>query len=138
MIKLLKGLLVAAGVAALPATAFAAGDLAAPPSTPLELNITGEEADLSQTTFEIETGVYYRLTITSDGAEEFMFQAEDLLRNAHVRLIVINDIEVHLQGLPFRGIEFDAGGAVSVSFVVLRTGEYEFTVGPATGTFVVR
>jgi hypothetical protein len=125
---------VAAGLA--PTLAQAEGNFVAPPSEPLQLDITGNLPELSQTTFEIETGVYYRLTITSDGVEEFMFAAPDLLRNSHIRLVVINDIEVHLQGLTFHGIEFDDGGAASVSFVVLRPGEYAFTVGEATGTFI--
>ena len=131
------GAVVDAALALVPALAQAEGNFVAPPSEPLQLDITGNAPELSQTTFEIETGVYYRLTITSDGVEEFMFSAPDLLRNTHVRLVVINDIEVHLQGLTFHGIEFDDGGAASVSFVVLRPGEYGFTVGDATGTFIV-
>lgn len=138
MRKYIMALVAAAGIAMLPAAAQAEGDLAGPPSTPIELNIIGNVPELSQDTIELETGVYYRLIITSDGVEEFMFQAESLLRNSHIRLVVINDIEIHMQGMLFRGIEFDDAGTVWFSFVVLRPGDYEFTVGPATGTFVVR
>ena len=137
MRKLGVAAVVAAALAMAPGLALAEGNFVAPPSEPLQLDITGNVPELSQTTFEIETGVYYRLTITSDGVEEFMFAAPDLLRNSHIRLVVINDIEVHLQGLTFHGIEFNAGGAASVSFVVLRPGEYGFTVGDAAGTFIV-
>ena len=136
MRKVMAFLAIAATLALTSTIAQAEGNFVAPPSEPLQLDITGNVPNLSQTTFEIETGVYYRLTITSDGVEEFMFAAPDLLRNSHIRLVVINDIEVHLQGLTFHGIEFDDGGEAWFSFVVLRPGEYGFTVGDATGTFI--
>ena len=114
------------------------GNLAAPPATNLDLNITGTGPTLSATEFQLQTGKYYRVNLTSDGAGEFMFQSPELLSNAHMRLLVINDIEVHMQSLIFRGIEFDAGGTASFTLVPIRPGNYEFTVGDAKGTFVVQ
>ena len=138
MRKELLGLVTAGGLALGPGAALAEGNLAGPPAERLELAITGAAPSLSQTTFEIETGVYYRLTITSDGAEEFMFAAPDLMESIHVRLVVINEVEVHLQGQTFRGIEFDGTGEAYFSFVAIVPGEYAFTVGDAAGTFIVR
>ena len=75
------------------------------------------------------TGEYYRLNVTSDGAEPWRLEVDDLLRNSHLRLVTINGIEVHLQALAFRAIEFDVGGTVQFSFTPIRTGTFEFSVG---------
>jgi hypothetical protein len=130
----------AAGLTALAPLAASAqgGNLAAPPAQRIDLAITGTAPALSQTSFELQTGVYYRMTITSDGAGEFMFAAPTLMPNIHIRLVVINDVEVHLQGQTFRGIEFDGAGEAYFSFVAIVPGEYEFTVGDVTGTFIVQ
>jgi hypothetical protein len=122
----------------LPPSAQAEGNLAAPPAVDLELKIAGNAPALDPLQFELVTGDYYRLTLTSDGAEEFMFQAEDFLSNIHIRLLVIAGIEVHMQSMVFRGIEFDAGGSAAFTFVPIRPGEYEFTVGDVAGKFIVR
>jgi hypothetical protein len=53
----------------------------------------------------------------------------DLLQNSHVRVVTIAGIEVHLQGMVFRAIEFDQAGTASFSFVPIRPGTYAFTVG---------
>jgi hypothetical protein len=125
-------------LAAMPIAAHAEGNLAAPPAVDIELKISGNAPVLDPLQFEIETGDYYRLTLTSDGAEEFMFRAEEFLSNIHIRLLVIAGIEVHMQSMVFRGIEFDEGGSASFTFVPIRPGEYEFTVGDVVGTFIVR
>ncbi len=128
----------ALALALIPLTAHAAGNLAAPPAIDLDLKISGTAPTLEPLRFEIETGDYYRLNLTSDGAAEFMFRAEDFLANIHIRLVVISGIELHMQNMLFRGIEFDEGGTASFTFVPIRPGEYEFTVGDVAGTFVVR
>lgn len=125
-------------LAAMPMAALAEGNLAAPPAIDLELKIGGTAPTLEPTQFEIVTGDYYRLTLTSDGAEEFMFRADDFLSNIHIRLLVISGIEVHMQNMLFRGIEFDEGGSASFTFVAIRPGEYEFTVGEQVGKIIVR
>jgi hypothetical protein len=53
----------------------------------------------------------------------------DLLQNSHLRVLTINGIEVHLQGMVFRAIEFDRPGTASFSFTLIRPGTYKFTVG---------
>jgi len=138
--KTLRALGFAGALALVPAAALAqvGGNLAAPPAEPLTIEISGAGPTLSQTMFELVTGDYYRLTLTSDGAGEFMFRAPDLLSNSHLRLVVINDVEVHLEGMSFQGIEFDGAGTAAFSFVPIRPGEYTFTIGDVSGTFVVR
>jgi hypothetical protein len=52
-----------------------------------------------------------------------------LLNNAHLRLVTVGDIEIHLQGLSFNAIECDEVGAAHVSFVPIKPGTYPFYVG---------
>ena len=133
---LLRTLVVAACGAALALAAAAAqaqvgGNLAAGPPLDIHLEIaTGSDGPvLSTMAFDLVTGEYYRLNVTSDGAEPWRLEVDDLLRNSHLRLVTIQGIEVHLQALAFRAIEFDVGGTAQFSFTPIRTGAYEFTVG---------
>ena len=106
------------------------GNLAAGPPLDIELEITtGPDGPLLSTAeFDLLTGEYYRLNITSDGTEPWRLEVDDLLRNSHLRIVTINGIEIHLQALAFRAIEFDVGGTAQFSFTPIRTGTFEFTV----------
>ena len=53
----------------------------------------------------------------------------ELLRNVHLRLVTVGDIEIHLQGLSFNAIECDEIGSAHVSFVPIRPGLFELYVG---------
>ncbi len=156
---LLRAIVVATCVFALALAAAAlhaqvGGNLAAGPPLDIHLEIaTGPDGPvLSTTEFDLVTGEYYRLNVTSDGPEPWRFEADDLLRSSHLRIVTINGIEVHLQAMAFRAIEFDVGGTAQFSFTPIRTGAFEFTVGDVpsvqrrradggrsvTGTFTVR
>ena len=141
-------------LAATAAQAQVGGNLAAGPPLDIHLEIaTGPDGPLLSTAeIELVTGEYYRLNITSDGAEPWRLEVDELLRNSHLRLVTINGIEVHLQAMAFRAIEFDVGGTAQFSFTPIRTGAFAFTVGDVpsvqrrredggrsvTGTFTVR
>jgi hypothetical protein len=118
---------------ALPAPTFAqvGGNLAAPPAVELYLEITtGENRPLlSAADFELVTGEYYRMNVSADGRADWRLEVNALLENSHLRLLTIGGIEVHLQGMGFRAIEFDVEGTAQFSFVPIRPGTYEFTVG---------
>lgn len=118
-------------LAAVAAQAQVGGNLAAGPPLDIHLEIaTGPDGPvLSTAEFDLVTGEYYRLNVESDGVEPWRLEVDDLLRNAHLRLVTINGIEVHLQALAFRAIEFDVGGTAQFSFTPIRTGAFEFTVG---------
>ncbi|MCW5696833.1 MAG: hypothetical protein KIS96_08880 [Bauldia sp.] len=113
----------------------AEGNLAAPPAETITINITGTEVD--NTAINIETGKYYRISLVSDGMEEVAFSAPEFMQDIHIRLLVIQGIEVHMQGLTFRSIEFDQGGTASFNFVAIRPGTYNFTIGDVAGTITV-
>ena len=53
----------------------------------------------------------------------------EFLNNAHLRLVTVGDIEVHLQGLSFNAIECDEVGSAHVSFVPIKPGAYPLYVG---------
>lgn len=144
----------ALSLAAVAAQAQVGGNLAAGPPLDIHLEIaTGADGPMLSTTgLDLVTGEYYRLNVTSDGAEPWRFVVDDLLRSSHLRLVTINGIEVHLQAMAFRAIEFDVGGTAQFSFTPIRTGAFGFIVGDVpsvqrrradggrtvTGTFTVR
>ena len=108
------------------ASTQAEGNLVAQPPTDLDVKITADAAGppkLSSTEFELTTGKYYRINITS--VPGWRIEAPDLLQNSHLRVLAIGDVLVGLQGLPFRYIDLsEAGGSASFSFTVLRPGTY--------------
>ena len=131
---LLRSIVVATCALALAATAAHAqvgGNLAAGPPLDIHLEIASgpDGPRLSTSAFDLVTGEYYRLNVTSDGAEPWRLDVDELLRSSHLRIVTINGIEVHLQAQTFRAIEFDVGGTAQFSFTPIRTGAFEFTVG---------
>ena len=79
------------------------------------------------------SGRYYRLSIECPDVQSdlkgWRIEMPELLNNAHLRLVTIGDIEVHLQGLSFNAIECDEIGSADVSFVPIRPGQYPIYVG---------
>jgi len=73
---------------------------------------------------QLEAGKYYRWKIESDGTSEMAIAAPDFFRFIWINEVVIDDIEVRPLGLD--SIEFDDAGAVVISFVPIRPGEFEY------------
>ena len=134
----LRAVITLLGLTLFPATGQSqvGGNLAAGPPLDLSLEITtGSDGPiLSVSQFTLITGEYYRLNISSDGEEGWRLEVDELLRNSHLRIVTINEIEVHLQSLAFRAIEFDVAGTAQFSFTPIRTGTYEFSVGDVPST----
>ena len=108
------------------------GSLVAFPPEEIYLDILEDE--LGRPTFSLAeiklvTGEYYRLNIFSNGQTDWRLEMDELLQNSHLRVVSINGIEVHLQAMVFRAIEFDEPGMVRISFTPLNPGTYPFTVG---------
>ena len=103
--------------------AQAAGNLA---SKPTELKLAADTAKLtfSQTKFDLETGKYYKLTVTSDGREDLDLRAPDLWQNSWVNYVEINDVDLTISGSFHIG--FDSEGEAAIFFVPLRPGNYQF------------
>jgi hypothetical protein len=124
MKNLVLAAMAAAGLLAVQ-PAQAEGNLAAK-GTELELNINTVDLTFSQNQWDLETGKYYILSVTSDGEEEIGVVAPELWRNSWINQIVVNDLETKAYGL--YSIEFDDAGTFSISFVPIRPGEYDIYV----------
>lgn len=105
------------------APAIAAGNLAAG-GDELELKIDTADLKFSQNEFDLETGTYYRLTISSDGIDSISFVAPELWRNAWINSVSIDNVAVQATGIT--AIAFDDQGSAEIAFVPVRPGEYEF------------
>ena len=112
------------------------GNLAQYPPTPKDLTITTSKDGmpiLEPFEISLNTGKYYRLNINcpdvKDDLTGWRIEMSDLLRNSHLRLVTVGDIEIHLQGLSFNAIECDEIGSAHVSFVPIKPGSYQLYVG---------
>lgn len=80
----------------------------------------------NQKDFELIAGQGYRWKITAAGGLEYKFHT-DLFRNVWNNQIVINELEVHMNGAP-AWLEFDADGTIQVQFTTVRPGIYTWSV----------
>ncbi len=112
------------------------GNLAKYPPLGKDITITtGDDGmpQLQPKVVNLLTGKYYRLNINCPDVQDdltgWRIEMQDLLRNSHLRLVTVGDIEIHLQGLSFNAIECDEIGSAHVSFVPIKPGNYELYVG---------
>ncbi len=136
LVGLLVGLVLAGAAAG-----QVGGNLAGFPPIDLRIDIRngpGGKPVLDPAKLNLVTGDYYRLTLSSDGLGKDergdplarRVELDEFLANIHLRILTIDGIEVHLQGLSFRALELDEKGEVSFSFVPIRPGDYRVYVGP--------
>ena len=119
-----------------PAEAESLGNLAQYPPTKISLTITTTSdatPKIEPDEIQLLSGKYYRLTINCpdvrDDLTGWRIEMPELLNNAHLRLVTVGDIEIHLQGLSFNAIECDEVGSAHVSFVPIKPGAYPLYVG---------
>ena len=122
-----RGLLVLAFLMVGPGAAYAEGNLASNATRLPDMVLDSYDLTVSQTTFELETGKYYRWRIVHDGGEEFAIVAPELFRNSWINQVVINDLEVKPAGGLY-SVEFDDEGTIDIWFVPIRPGAFEFWV----------
>lgn len=92
----------------------------------LKLGTKDNQFAVSVTDIELIPGQGYRWPISSAGGLEYKFKT-DLFRNVWMNQIVINDLEVHMNGAP-AWLEFDGPGMIMVQFSTVRPGEYSWWV----------
>ena len=124
------------GSAAINTFAQSLGNLAQYPPTPKQLIITTSKDGypvIEPSIIELDSGNYYRLTVNCPDVKGdlsgWRLEMPRLLNNAHLRVVSVGDMEIHLQGLSFNAIECDEIGSATVSFVPIKPGTYEFYVG---------
>ena len=76
--------------------------------------------------FELIAGQGYRWKLTSAAGLEYKF-VTDMFRNVWMNQIVIDDLEVHMNGAP-AWLEFDSEGTIQVQFTAVRPGSYTWSV----------
>lgn len=124
------------------APALAEGNLASRPTRLPDMMMDSAELTLSQSSYELETGKYYRWRIVHDGGDEFAVVAPELFRNSWIDQVVIDDLEVKPMGGLY-SVEFDDEGTIDIWFVPIRPGVYDFWVDGykergMAGTFSVK
>jgi hypothetical protein len=92
----------------------------------LVLGAKDDQFTVSQQDFELIAGQGYRWKISAAGGLEYKFHT-DLFRNVWMNQIVINDLEVHMNGAP-AWLEYDADGTIQVQFTTVRPGMYTWSV----------
>lgn len=92
----------------------------------LILGSSGDHFKVNRNDFELVAGQGYRWKITSAAGLEYKF-ATDLFRNVWMNQIVINDLEVHMDGAP-AWLEFDSEGTIQVQFTAIRPGTYRWSI----------
>jgi hypothetical protein len=95
-----------------------------------EINLTAGRMD-SEGAYTLNSGGYYRITITSDGTQEIAVEGPGFFRNIWINEVVINDIEIRPMGVD--SIEFDAAGSARISFIAIRPGAYELRIVGTSG-----
>ena len=114
--------------------AFAEGDPTRR-GTQLEPLMLDASEGFSIRSYSVQSGVYYRWRIESDGLEEYKLVAPELFRESWIDQVVIEDLEVKPFGL--HAVEFDDAGTIDVWFIPIRPGTYEFlVVGLETQGFI--
>lgn len=106
--------------------ADARGDLATRAMRLEPLVLGNDESDftMTQREYRLETGRYYRWTITSSGKREYNLVAPEFWRNVWIRQVQIGEIEIKTATL--EELDFDGAGTIHVFFVPVRTGTYPF------------
>jgi hypothetical protein len=91
---------------------------------PLVLGNATSDFAMSQKEYKLETGRYYRWTITSSGKREYNLVAPEFWRSVWIRQVQVGQIEIKTATL--EELDFDGEGSVHVFFVPIRTGTYPF------------
>lgn len=92
----------------------------------LEVLLLDAAKGFSVKEYIVQSGVYYRWRIESDGLEEYKLVAPDLFNESWIDQVVVEGLEVKPLGL--RAVEFDDAGVMDIWFVPVRPGIYEFAV----------
>lgn len=104
----------------------AAGDLTLRTQSLPPLVFGSEESDyaVSQKEYKLETGVAYRLKISSDGQKECAFQAPEFSNSIFLRKVEAGGIEI--KAVTLLELEFEDAGEAEIFFLPVRPGTYPF------------
>lgn len=80
----------------------------------------------SNQSITLETGVFYRWRISSDGRDEYKLMAPEFFHHSWIQQISIEDKEVKPMGL--YAVEFDAEGDIDIFLIPIEPGVYPFYI----------
>ena len=109
-----------------PAAATAAVTRASKDVPELVLGSASDSFAVNRKDFTLVAGQGYRWKVTSAAGLEYKF-VTDLFRNVWMNQIVIDDLEVHMNGAP-AWLEFDSAGTMQLQFTTVRPGSYTWSV----------
>ena len=93
------------------------------PLPELELGQGNAGYGISEPLYELETGVGYRLEISTTGSKPCEFTAEEFFQNIWVRKLEVDHIDINVSRI--NAIEFDdREGEVELLFTPIKPGEY--------------
>ena len=72
--------------------------------------------------WELKSGTYYEVEITSDGSQELALSGPDFLRAIWIDEIVIKGLEI--RPLALDSVEFDEAGTMELGFIAIKPGTY--------------
>jgi len=125
LVTRLAAIIVALCALAFTSAAPSAGNLAkrAERLVPLELHAA---TGFSVKEYTLETGVYYRWRIVSDGREEYRLMAPELFRNSWIDRVSSDDMGIEPAGL--RAVELEGEGEIDIWLIPIRPGDYPFYI----------
>lgn len=91
----------------------------------------GAGKPLSEGPWELQSGVYYEVEITSDGTQELALAGPEFFRAIWIDEVVINDLEI--RPLALDSFEFDDEGTIEFSFIAIKPGNFELKIPGSTG-----
>lgn len=114
-----------------PASFGVAGLLSGSNKTDLPALTLSAGEPLSDGPWELRSGGYYEVEITSDGSQELALVGAGFFRAIWIDEIVIEGLEIRPLGLD--SVEFDEAGTMEIGFVAIRPGSYFLQVPGTTG-----
>jgi hypothetical protein len=86
---------------------------------------------LAEAPWELQSGAYYEVELTSDGSQELALVGPEFFRAIWIDEVVINDLEV--RPLALDSVEFDDEGTIRLTFVAIKPGRYQLRIPGSTG-----
>lgn len=122
----MKTIVLTAMIALLPGLAQAKGDLTRKPVDLPKLVLGTQESGygMSQTEYQLETGVAYSLEIESSGLKEYALKAPEFFASIYLRKVEAADTEIKAVSLV--ELEFEQAGEIEIYFVPIKPGKFKF------------
>jgi hypothetical protein len=86
---------------------------------------------LADAPWDLQSGAYYEVEITSDGSQELALAGPEFFRAVWIDEVVIDGLEV--RPLALDSVEFDDEGTMRITFVAIKPGRYQLRIPGSTG-----